>query len=126
NFEPLLGGLVAAVKDKAVRLDNRRRANILTTCPEARAACRAARAQNTFGGVVKALPFGNGLQPLPFATRVIDWRLRVIDHVWQHRTIVCPERLEVHDQVFNHLQAENRLDLNLRILAKLLREYLTG
>ena len=63
NVEALLGGLVAAVEDEAVRLDNRRRADVRAVRPEAGAARRAARAQDTLGRVVEALAVLDALQP---------------------------------------------------------------
>src|SRR5262249_22525777 len=46
DLEPLGGGLIAAVEDETVRVDDRRRAEVAALCPEHWAACGTARAQN--------------------------------------------------------------------------------
>ena len=56
--------LVAGVEDEAVRVDDRRRAEVLAVVPEHRARGGARRAQDALGGVVEALAVLRGLVAL--------------------------------------------------------------
>ncbi len=56
NLQSLLATLVAAVKNKPVRVDDCRRPDVLLVCPGDRAGRGAACAENALGGVFEARP----------------------------------------------------------------------
>src|SRR5690606_1528411 len=53
DVQPFLGRLIARVEDKAMSLNDGRRADIVAVGPEARAGRRAAGAENALGRIVK-------------------------------------------------------------------------
>src|SRR5215469_15181127 len=55
DLQALLGGVVAAVEDEAVRVDDRGRAEVLPVGPEHRARGGAGGAQDALGRVVEAV-----------------------------------------------------------------------
>ncbi len=114
DVEALGGGLVAAVEDEAVRVDDRRRTVVLALVPEHRAAGGAARAQDALGGVVVAGAVGRALNP--FAGR----RIAAGDQVRLDRAVGVEERLHVDHQVLLHRQPADRFDRDGQRLARLL------
>ncbi len=113
DLETFGGGLVAAVEDEPVGVDDRGRAVVLALAPEHRAAGGAARAQDAFGGVVVAGTVRRALNPLP--------RRRVTggDQVRLDRAVGVEERLHVDHEVLLHRQSADRLHRHRERLARL-------
>src|SRR5690606_38976760 len=100
DLQALVGDGVAVVEDEAVRLNDRRRANVHVIRPIARAGRRAARAQDTLGRVVEQRTRLGRLQPLAPVGR----DRRVVDDIRHDLAIVGEERLHIDYQVLYHLQ----------------------
>ena len=109
DLQALGGGLVAAVEDEAVRSHERRRAEVIVAGPEGRAGGGAAGAQDALGGVVEALALLGALQAL----LAVGGQRAVVDEVGQDLLVVVEEGFHIHDQVLDHLQAQDRLDGDL-------------
>ena len=118
NFQALFPALVATIEDEAMRLHDGRRSDVLGVAPEDRAGCRAAGAEDALGRIIKARALGRRLQALFCGRRF------VVDEKGQHRAILCEERLEVHNQVFDDTEAKQWLD-NDRAF-EVLHEHLAG
>src|SRR4051794_3848709 len=99
DVEALGGGLIAAVEDEPVRVDDRGGPEIRPLAPIDGAAGGAARAQDALGRVVVAGPVGRALDPL--AGR----RIAAGDQVRLDRPVGVEERLHVHHQILLHRQA---------------------
>src|SRR3984957_13203539 len=110
DVEPLCRGLVAAVEDEAVRVDDGRRTEVAALVPEHRATGGARRAQDALGGVVVAGAVGLALNAFPRRGVAAG------DQVWLDRAIGVEERLHVDDQVLLHRQSADRLDRDGEVL----------
>src|SRR3984957_4009100 len=104
DVEPLGRGLVTAVEDEAVRVDDGRRTEVAALAPEHRAAGSARRAQDALRGVVVAGAVGLAWNAFP------GRGIATGDQVWLDRAIGVEERLHVDDQVLLHRQSADRLD----------------
>ena len=107
DVEALFAGLVAAVENEPVGLNDGRRAHVGAVAPVDRTRGRAGRAHDALGGVVVAVALFLALVTL-FVARVAG-----VDQVGQHRAVLSPERLHVDDEVFDHRQATNGLEGDL-------------
>src|SRR6476659_5735558 len=120
DLQALLGGLVAAVEDEPVRVDDGGRAEVLPVGPEHLAAGRAGRAQDALGGVVEPVLVGLALQALL-------GRLVAVGHQERHDLAVgVEERLHVDDEVLLHGKALDRLDGDRLVRVDVLDERLAG
>src|SRR5271163_3729681 len=104
DVEPLGRGLVTAVEDEAVRVDDGRRTEVAALVPEHRTAGGARRAQDALGGVVVAGAVGLALNAFPRRG------IAAGDQVRLDRAIGVEERFHVDDQVLLHRQSTDRLD----------------
>ena len=108
DLHALGSGFIAAVKNEAVRRDQRSGAKIIVTAPEGWTGGGAGRAQDALGRFVEACPLFGRLEAL-FSIR----RERAfVDEIRKHLLIVIEERFHVHDQILDNLQAEQWLDGN--------------
>jgi len=103
DVQALGGRLVAAVEDEAVRGHERGGAEVIVTGPERRAGGGATGAQDALGGLVEA---GARLRTLQ-AFFPVRGKRGLVDEIRQDFFVVVEERLHVHDQVFDDLQAED-------------------
>ena len=103
DFQALRGGFVAVIEDEAVRGDERGGAEVIVTGPERRAGGGATGAQDALGGLVEAGARFRALQ----AFFPVRGKRGLVDEIRQNFFVVVEERLHVHDQVFDDLQAED-------------------
>src|SRR3984885_13888237 len=120
DVEPLGRGLVTAVEDEAVCVDDGRRTEVATLIPEHRAAGGARSAQDALGGVVVAGAVGLALNAFP------GRGIATGDQVWLDRAIGVEERLHVDDQVLLHRQSADRLDRDGQPFCGFVRRGLAG
>ena len=103
--QALGGGFVAAVGDKAVGLQQASRADKLVRVPpKARAAGRAAGAQDALVQAIELFALFGALQAL-FLRRHV-----VVDQVGLDRVVLLEELRHVHDHVADHRQAGQGLE----------------
>ena len=120
DLHALGSGFIAAVKNEAVRRDQRSGAKIIVTAPEGWAGCGAGRAQNTLGRFIEAGPLLGRLDAF-FSIR----RERAfVDEIRKHLLIVIEEGFHVYDQILDDFQAEQRFDRDL--IADITHQSFTG
>jgi hypothetical protein len=120
DVQSLGGRLVAAVEDKAVRRHQRGGTEIIVTGPERRAGGGATRAQDAFRGFIEA---GALFDALP-ALLPVRGKRGLVDEIRQDLLVIIEERVHVHDQVFDDLQAQQRLDGD--VIANVAHQNLAG
>jgi len=103
DFQALRGGFVAVIEDEAMRCYQRGGAEIIVAGPERRAGGGATGAQDALGGLVEAGARFRALQ----AFFPVRGKRGLVDEIRQDFFVVVEERLHVHDQVFDDLQAED-------------------
>lgn len=109
NVQTLRSGLVAAVENEAMCRHQRGGAEIIVTGPERRAGGGAGRAQNALRGFIEAGALLGALQPL----LPVRGKRGLVDEPRQNFLVIVEEWFHVHDQVFDDLQSEQRLDSDL-------------
>ena len=85
-------------------IDNSSWADIFAIAPEWWTSGGAAGAENALCGIVKTLALGRSLKAFRSRGRV------GVDKERHDRLVVIKKRLHVHDQIFDHRQAQDRLN----------------